>query len=94
MESHSNLIGPQIRKLRYRRGWSQTRLAIKLQLAGFDVSRSTVAKIESRLRWVRDWQLYYFANVLDVELVDLFPALGPRDSNLHEQLTRRMTTRW
>ena len=71
-------IGPQIRKLRYKLGWSQSELA-KLQLAGFDVSRSTVTKIESRGRSVPKWQLHYFANTLGVELVDLFPTLKPYD---------------
>ena len=94
MEPHSNLVGPQIRKLRYQREWSQSKLATKLQLAGFDISRSTVAKIESRIRWVPDWQLYYIARALGVELADLFPPLKPGDPQLHQQLKRCMTTRW
>ncbi|HWL50957.1 MAG TPA: helix-turn-helix domain-containing protein [Chthoniobacteraceae bacterium] len=30
------MIGPQIRKLRYKMGWSQDQLAAKLQIAGLD----------------------------------------------------------
>jgi len=53
MRFHNN-IGPQVRRRRYALGWSQTTLATKLQLSGFDISRSGVSKIESRLRFVDD----------------------------------------
>lgn len=65
---HRNLIGPQIRKLRYKLGRSQETLSIKLQLAGWDVTRGTVAKFESRLIWVGDFQLFYFTRVFKVRL--------------------------
>jgi len=38
-DSVKNIVGPQIRKWRYARGWSQARLAVKLQLNGLDISR-------------------------------------------------------
>lgn len=91
---HHNLIGPQVRKLRYKQGWSQSMLSIKLQLAGWDVTRSTVAKIESRLVWVGDFQLFYFTRVLKVDLGDLFPPIDQHDPKLHETLTRLMTIRF
>jgi len=53
-ESHSgifnfkNNVGPQIRRLRNQLGWSQVILSTKLQIAGWDISRSGVSKIESR----------------------------------------------
>lgn len=79
-----NVVGPQIRKLRNQRGWTQEFLAQKLQLAGWDVSRTSLAKLESKLRWVSDCELLFFAKVFSVELKDLFPAglelkkLGPQ----------------
>lgn len=33
---YKNNIGPQVRRRRYALGWSQSDLATKLQLAGFD----------------------------------------------------------
>ena len=33
---------------------TQEQLAIKLQMAGYDRSRGTLAKIEARLLWVGD----------------------------------------
>lgn len=44
-----NLIGPQVRKLREEKGWTQRTLSEKLQVAGLDISRSSLAKVESRL---------------------------------------------
>ena len=87
---HLNLIGPQVRKLRAKHDWSQNDLAIKLQLVGFDVDRSTIAKIESRLVWVGDWQLFYFTRVFKVELDELFPPVDSQDPKIHETLTRLM----
>jgi ribosome-binding protein aMBF1 (putative translation factor) len=46
---YKNNIGPQVRRQRYALGWSQSILAAKLQIAGFDISRSGVSKIEARL---------------------------------------------
>ena len=33
-----NIVGTQVARLRYRRGWSQIELAAKCQLAGWDAS--------------------------------------------------------
>ncbi len=68
-----NLIGPQIRKLRSEKGWTQDVLAQKLQLAEWDVSLTSVAKLESLLRWVSDCELLFLQKVLAVELFQLFP---------------------
>jgi transcriptional regulator with XRE-family HTH domain len=48
-------------------------LATKLPLAGFDISRSGVSKIEARLRFVDDKDLMFLAEVLRVPIQDLFP---------------------
>ena len=44
-------------KLRNQRGWSQEQLAAKLQIAGWDLSRNGLAKIETRIQPMRDYQL-------------------------------------
>ena len=43
-----NNVGPQVRRRRYALGWSQSVLAAKLQIAGFDISRSGVSKIRQK----------------------------------------------
>ena len=72
-----NIVGPQIRKMRMLRNWSQSNLAVKLQFAGFDVGRECIAKIEGQTRCVRDTDLRFIALVLDATPSDLFPCLEP-----------------
>ncbi len=74
MKHLRNLIGPQVRKVRYRLNLTQDELAAKLQLTGWDVSRASLAKIEAQLRWVTDAELYLLADVLGVGMTDLFPT--------------------
>ena len=67
-----NDVGPQIRRLRYERGWTQELLATKLQLQGWDISREGVAKMEAGYHLVSDRQLVCLSNAFDVSLLTLF----------------------
>ena len=82
-----NLIGRQVSRLRYQRGWTQDMLADKLQLAGLMISRSGISKIESGLVYVHDFHLFYFAHVLDVGGTELFPRIDLKAS-IHETMLR------
>ena len=73
-----NIVGPQVRKMRMAKGWSQRQLAGRLQLEGLDVSRSGVAKIESQLVWIGDYELFYLAKVFRVDIETLFPKIDYR----------------
>ena len=90
---HHNIIGPQVRELRKQRQWTQRTLSEKLQAAGLDSSRSSLAKIESRLINVRDYELFYFALVFKVSLCQLFPPIHPNDPDLHEKMMRYLDGR-
>lgn len=70
----ANVVGPQIRRLRYESGFTQERLATRCQLAGLDISRATLAQIESRFRYVSDEELFIIASVLKVTTDDLYPV--------------------
>ena len=72
-----NLVGPTIRTLRCRRRWTQADLALRLQLAGWNISRSGVAKIEARLVHVDDRELWYLGHALHATVGDLFPPRNP-----------------
>ena len=69
-----NLVGPQVRRLRIDAKLSQEALAAKLQLAGCDLSRAGLSKIEAGLRRVNDAELWMLAKVLSCPLLDLFPV--------------------
>ena len=93
MKTLRNIVGPQIRKYRMERDWSQELLLAKLQVEGFlSKDRAGVAKIESQIICMCDYDLYYFARVFEVELPDLFPKLSPL-ARLDEQLTNLMRPR-
>jgi len=72
--STQNLVGPQIRRIRVGAGLSQEVLAAKLQLAGWDLSRAGLSKIEAGLRRVNDAELWMLSKVLSCPLSDLFPV--------------------
>jgi transcriptional regulator with XRE-family HTH domain len=55
-------------------GLSQEALSTKLQLAGWDLSRGGLSKIEAGLRRVNDAELWILATTLACPLADLFPA--------------------
>ena len=86
---YKNLIGAEIMKRRDRLGWSQSDLAVRLQLAGWDIDRSQLSKIECRLVHVSDFQQLYFVRVFKVSLDDLFPNVDPQEK-INDFLARTM----
>ena len=92
MTAPLNLVGPQVRKFRNQKGWSQGTFAAKLQVWGWDVSRESLAKLEAQFRRVPDCELLFLSKVLGVKLTDLFPAqvnLKKLDPNLRLKMSRR-----
>lgn len=70
-----NCVGPQVRALRKRKELTQDQLAARIQLAGLhSFDRVTVAKIESQIRSVFDFELSVLAEVLGVRPEHLFPS--------------------
>jgi transcriptional regulator with XRE-family HTH domain len=67
MNHPRNIIGPNVRRLRNHLGLSQERLALKCQLAGWDISRDGIAKIEGQVRWISDFELVYLCAVFQVK---------------------------
>ncbi|HTS16668.1 MAG TPA: helix-turn-helix transcriptional regulator [Verrucomicrobiae bacterium] len=81
-----NVVGQRIRAIRMEKHWTQNRLAKELQSAGLNKSRVAVARIESQMVHVYDFQLLYIAKVLGVAPLDLFPKIQA-NGNLHEEVT-------
>ena len=76
-----NAVGPKIRKLRNQQGWTQDQLAAKLQILGWDCTRSWLAKIEARQVHLKDFELLYFRAVFGNELSDFFTTLSPKKAD-------------
>lgn len=72
------MVGATVRRLRVKRGLTQEALAAKLQVSGWDCTRSWLAKVESGQVLVRDHQLLHLCAVLRVTLEELFPTLDPK----------------
>lgn len=72
MPKRKNLVGEQVRRLRYRIGLSQQELAARCQRQGWDIDRFTIARIEAGTRWVGDFEAVELAKAVRVPLVRLF----------------------
>lgn len=65
-------VGQNIRILRERKGMTQELLAAKLQLAGCDITRSAVAKIEVGQRHLYPDEVILIKDILCVRFEDIF----------------------
>ena len=85
-----NLIRQQVVRLRQHHGWSQEKLAARLQLAGWhNASRSTVSKIEGGALCISDYDLLFVAAALRVHFAELFPEIDwkkPMDETVHQHI--------
>jgi transcriptional regulator with XRE-family HTH domain len=75
MRHKLNLVGENIAMLRSERGWTQDKLATKLQLLGHHITSQDLANIEARHWPVTDIQIVLFSEVLSVPINNLFPPV-------------------
>ena len=61
-----NLISQQLIELRKRNDYSQRDLAYKLQLAGYDMDKNVITRIETNKRYVTDIELKALADIFHV----------------------------
>ena len=67
-----NLIGKNLKKLRRARKMSQHELSAKLELLGVYVCRGSISRIEDCSRTVTDIELHALAEVLSVDINELY----------------------
>ena len=67
-----NIIGKNVKLIREKNGWTQEQLTAKCNLIDWEISRGTLAKIESNVRGVTDIEVKYLSTVLDVDITALF----------------------
>ena len=65
LHGEKNLISQRLIALRKEHGLSQRDLAQKLQLAGYDMDRNVITRIETNQRYVTDIELKALAEALD-----------------------------
>ncbi|MFA6271471.1 MAG: helix-turn-helix transcriptional regulator [Candidatus Paceibacterota bacterium] len=92
---HFNVIGPQVRRLRNQRAWSQNDFAIKLQLLGMEnATRAKISKIESRLVWISDDDLIFLSRALGVAMEELYPDFIRTAKRLYEAISMSKASRY
>lgn len=70
-DGRNNICGAQIAHYRKLSGKSQRELADALQLAGLDLDKNAIQRMEAGKRFVTDIELVYLAQVLKVSYQDL-----------------------
>ena len=65
LHGEKNLISQRLIALRKEQGLSQRDLAQKLQLAGYDMDRNVITRIETNQRYVTDIERKALAEALD-----------------------------
>jgi transcriptional regulator with XRE-family HTH domain len=78
MSQLQNIVGPQVRKLRYQQALTQEMFAARCALLGWDLSRGTLSKIEAQLRCISDSELVILAKALKVEVSAILPPAKAR----------------
>ncbi|MGJ8634602.1 MAG: helix-turn-helix domain-containing protein [Luteolibacter sp.] len=68
-----NTVGPNVRAIRQDLGITQSNLAAKCNLVGFDVGRESISQIERQVRGVSDIEMILIARALKVSLDELVP---------------------
>lgn len=67
-----NIVGKNVRAIREMKGLTQEQLVAKCNLLDWNISRSTLAKIESNVRGVSDKEVKYLADALNSEILALY----------------------
>lgn len=68
----ANIVGKRIKEARLSKNMSQEELAIKLQLKNIIVGQKVISRIEKGERFVADYELLGFSEILNVDLYWLF----------------------
>lgn len=79
LSNEKNLIGQRIIELRKQHNLSQRDLAHKLQLAGYDMDKNVITRIETNKRYVTDIELKAFAKVFHVSYNYLIDGSKEKD---------------
>lgn len=67
----ANIVEKKILELRKQQKLSQEELAAKMQLNNIEISQKVISRIENHERFVTDYELLVFSQVLGVSIYDL-----------------------
>lgn len=79
-KNRKNCCGIRIRELRKQQHLTQKQLAIKAQLAGYDfITETAIIKLELGTRFIPDYEVSIFAELLNTTANDLLQNRTPND---------------
>lgn len=67
-----NICGENIKKFRRMQNITQAELAAKMQINGVIIERDSISRVEIGTRFVTDYELRAFAEILKVDIGELF----------------------
>lgn len=67
-----NMVGPRIKQLRLEKGMTQKTLAERLEILAVYACRGSISRIEEQKRTITDIELIGIAEVLQVDISELF----------------------
>ena len=70
-DGRNNLCGERIAQIRRSRNLSQRKLALKMQLLGYDVDNYFIRRVENGERFVTDIDLKIFCEALEVPITEI-----------------------
>ena len=71
--NHSyNIIGNRIKTIRLNQKITQEDLCARMQILGFQISRSDISKLENGKKLITDFEIIGFSKALKVSILDLF----------------------
>lgn len=75
MAASQNIIGPRLRTIRREKGLTQSMLAARCGILGWDIGENIITKIETDVRCVGDIELMCLALALDITPAMLLPPI-------------------
>ena len=73
-DGKKNISGDRVREARRQKQWSQTALALKLQLKGVTIERDSISRIENGTRFIADYEIRVLSETLNVSVLWLLGA--------------------
>lgn len=67
-----NIIGNRIKNIRLSQKITQEDLCARMQILGFQISRSDISKLENGKKLISDFEILGFSKALKVSILDLF----------------------
>ena len=75
-DGKANIVGRKIYELRKQQKLSQEELAAKMQLNNIEISQKVISRIEKQERFVTDYELLIFSQVLGIS-ISIYDLLEP-----------------